>query len=193
MRDQPPASLRCRRPPQLRAGCSPRRASAFAVARDGRLRSRTSPGRGGRRHRHARTATSPTGQALLSAVFEEAVSDLLAARQELTRRDPEPCTALVTWLRDDHHPRRANTAASPGPSCRSVRGSHARTEPLGPGPVQRPDAGRPGTRPAHGRGAARPGAVRDRRLHRRPAPAHQRRSRWRPRRPRTTRTWPTAC
>ncbi|MCL7429086.1 TetR/AcrR family transcriptional regulator [Streptomyces sp. YS415] len=41
----------------------------------------------------------PNRHALLSAVFEDAVSDLLARAREL-RRAPEPCTALVTWLRE---------------------------------------------------------------------------------------------
>lgn len=41
----------------------------------------------------------PNRQALLSAVFEDAVSDLLARSRELLT-DPEPCTALVTWLRE---------------------------------------------------------------------------------------------
>jgi AcrR family transcriptional regulator len=41
----------------------------------------------------------PTRHALLSAVFEDAVSDLLARSRELLDA-PEPCTALVTWLRE---------------------------------------------------------------------------------------------
>ncbi|GAA3869026.1 TetR/AcrR family transcriptional regulator [Streptomyces lacrimifluminis] len=41
----------------------------------------------------------PNRHALLSAVFEDAVSDLLARSRELLT-DPEPCTALVTWLRE---------------------------------------------------------------------------------------------
>ncbi|KAA0935399.1 MULTISPECIES: TetR/AcrR family transcriptional regulator [Streptomyces] len=40
----------------------------------------------------------PNRQALLSAVFADAVSDLLARARELLD-DPHPCTALVTWLR----------------------------------------------------------------------------------------------
>ncbi|MET7479700.1 helix-turn-helix domain-containing protein [Streptomyces sp. NPDC005648] len=40
----------------------------------------------------------PSRQALLSAVFEDAVSDLLTRSRELLDA-PEPCTALVTWLR----------------------------------------------------------------------------------------------
>ena len=41
----------------------------------------------------------PTRQALLSAVFEEAVSDLLTRARE--RLDAErPCAALISWLRD---------------------------------------------------------------------------------------------
>lgn len=40
----------------------------------------------------------PNRQALLSAVFEDAVGDLLARSHELLRAD-EPCAALVTWLR----------------------------------------------------------------------------------------------
>ncbi|MGI5457365.1 TetR/AcrR family transcriptional regulator [Streptomyces sp. CA-249302] len=39
----------------------------------------------------------PNRHALLSAVFEDAVNDLLTRAHEL-RRSPEPCTALVTWL-----------------------------------------------------------------------------------------------
>lgn len=39
----------------------------------------------------------PNRPALLSAVFEDAVSDLLARSRELLRA-PEPCAALVTWL-----------------------------------------------------------------------------------------------
>ncbi|MGW0846164.1 TetR/AcrR family transcriptional regulator [Streptomyces sp. NPDC002787] len=41
----------------------------------------------------------PNRQALLSAVFEEAVGDLLARAREQLDAD-RPCTALVTWLRD---------------------------------------------------------------------------------------------
>ncbi|WAZ27182.1 TetR/AcrR family transcriptional regulator [Streptomyces cinnabarinus] len=41
----------------------------------------------------------PHRDALLSAVFEDAVNDLLARAREL-RQAPEPCTALVTWLRE---------------------------------------------------------------------------------------------
>ena len=41
----------------------------------------------------------PNRHALLSAVFEDAVSDLLARSRELLTA-PEPCTALVTWLRE---------------------------------------------------------------------------------------------
>ena len=41
----------------------------------------------------------PNRQALLGAVFEDAVQELLArAREQLGA--PRPCTALVTWLRD---------------------------------------------------------------------------------------------
>lgn len=40
----------------------------------------------------------PTRHALLSAVFEDAVSDLLARSEELLDA-PQPCTALVEWLR----------------------------------------------------------------------------------------------
>lgn len=41
----------------------------------------------------------PNRHALLSAVFEDAVNDLLARADEL-RRSSEPCAALVTWLRE---------------------------------------------------------------------------------------------
>lgn len=41
----------------------------------------------------------PNRNALLSAVFEEAVNDLLARSRELLT-DPNPCAALVTWLRE---------------------------------------------------------------------------------------------
>ncbi|MDX3645876.1 helix-turn-helix domain-containing protein [Streptomyces sp. MB09-02B] len=41
----------------------------------------------------------PNRQALLSAVFEEAVADLLARARTHLRAD-HPCTALVAWLRD---------------------------------------------------------------------------------------------
>jgi AcrR family transcriptional regulator len=41
----------------------------------------------------------PNRNALLSAVFEDAVNDLLNRSRELLNA-PEPCTALVTWLRD---------------------------------------------------------------------------------------------
>lgn len=41
----------------------------------------------------------PNRQALLSAVFEEAVDDLLA-RARTRLEAPQPCTALVAWLRD---------------------------------------------------------------------------------------------
>ncbi|WP_200301996.1 TetR/AcrR family transcriptional regulator [Streptomyces adelaidensis] len=41
----------------------------------------------------------PNRQALLSAVFEEAVSDLLARAQEGLDAD-RPCAALMSWLRD---------------------------------------------------------------------------------------------
>jgi AcrR family transcriptional regulator len=40
----------------------------------------------------------PNRQALMSAVFEDAVDDLLARSRTLLRAD-EPCAALVTWLR----------------------------------------------------------------------------------------------
>lgn len=40
----------------------------------------------------------PTRDALVSAVFEDAVGDLLARSRELLHA-PEPCAALVTWLR----------------------------------------------------------------------------------------------
>ncbi|WAU85269.1 TetR/AcrR family transcriptional regulator [Streptomyces sp. Qhu-G9] len=40
----------------------------------------------------------PNRHALLSAVFADAVSDLLDRSRELLD-DPQPCTALVTWLR----------------------------------------------------------------------------------------------
>ncbi|MET9968662.1 TetR family transcriptional regulator [Streptomyces sp. NPDC006356] len=41
----------------------------------------------------------PNRDALLSAVFEDAVGDLLTRSHELLNA-PEPCTALVTWLRE---------------------------------------------------------------------------------------------
>ncbi|MBW8739988.1 MAG: TetR/AcrR family transcriptional regulator [Streptomyces turgidiscabies] len=41
----------------------------------------------------------PNRHALLSAVFEDAVSDLLARSRELLTA-PRPCAALVTWLRE---------------------------------------------------------------------------------------------
>ncbi|MDX2542389.1 TetR/AcrR family transcriptional regulator [Streptomyces sp. WI04-05B] len=41
----------------------------------------------------------PNRHALMSAVFEDSVSDLLARSRELLT-DPEPCVALVTWLRE---------------------------------------------------------------------------------------------
>lgn len=41
----------------------------------------------------------PNRHALMSAVFEDAVNDLLARSRELLTA-PEPCTALVTWLRE---------------------------------------------------------------------------------------------
>lgn len=41
----------------------------------------------------------PNRQSLMSAVFEDAVSDLLARSGEL-QRAPQPCVALVTWLRE---------------------------------------------------------------------------------------------
>ncbi|WP_405732112.1 TetR/AcrR family transcriptional regulator [Streptomyces sp. NBC_00028] len=41
----------------------------------------------------------PNRNALLSAVFEDAVADLLARSRELLA-DPNPCAALVTWLRE---------------------------------------------------------------------------------------------
>ncbi|PTM92379.1 TetR family transcriptional regulator [Streptomyces sp. VMFN-G11Ma] len=41
----------------------------------------------------------PNRHALLSAVFEDAVGDLLTRSRELLDA-PEPCTALVTWLRE---------------------------------------------------------------------------------------------
>ena len=41
----------------------------------------------------------PNRQDLLSAVFEDAVSDLLTRSRELLH-DPEPCAALVRWLRE---------------------------------------------------------------------------------------------
>lgn len=41
----------------------------------------------------------PNRNALLSAVFEDAVADLLARSHELLS-DPNPCAALVTWLRE---------------------------------------------------------------------------------------------
>ncbi|MFF7448684.1 MULTISPECIES: TetR family transcriptional regulator [unclassified Streptomyces] len=41
----------------------------------------------------------PNRDALLSAVFEDAVNDLLARSRDLLT-DPNPCTALVTWLRE---------------------------------------------------------------------------------------------
>ncbi|MFI5683683.1 TetR/AcrR family transcriptional regulator [Streptomyces sp. NPDC051636] len=41
----------------------------------------------------------PNRQALMSAVFEDAVSELLERAREL-RQAPEPCSALVTWLRE---------------------------------------------------------------------------------------------
>ncbi|MFD9881268.1 TetR/AcrR family transcriptional regulator [Streptomyces alboflavus] len=40
----------------------------------------------------------PTRHALLSAVFEDAVSDLLTRSRDLLDA-PQPCTALVEWLR----------------------------------------------------------------------------------------------
>lgn len=40
----------------------------------------------------------PNRHALMSAVFEEAVSDLLDRSRALLE-DPQPCSALVTWLR----------------------------------------------------------------------------------------------
>ncbi|MFF4402386.1 TetR/AcrR family transcriptional regulator [Streptomyces sp. NPDC001480] len=41
----------------------------------------------------------PNRHALMSAVFEDAVSELLARARELLD-SPEPCSALVTWLRE---------------------------------------------------------------------------------------------
>ncbi|MGC9535500.1 TetR/AcrR family transcriptional regulator [Streptomyces sp. UG1] len=41
----------------------------------------------------------PNRDALLSAVFEEAAGDLLTRSRELLQA-PEPCAALVTWLRE---------------------------------------------------------------------------------------------
>ncbi|MGW1889593.1 TetR/AcrR family transcriptional regulator [Streptomyces sp. NPDC002004] len=40
----------------------------------------------------------PNRHALLSAVFDDAVSDLLARARSLLE-DPQPCAALVSWLR----------------------------------------------------------------------------------------------
>ncbi len=41
----------------------------------------------------------PNRQALMSAVFEDAVGELLARSREL-RDAPQPCAALVSWLRE---------------------------------------------------------------------------------------------
>ncbi|MGW0710736.1 TetR/AcrR family transcriptional regulator [Streptomyces sp. NPDC002643] len=41
----------------------------------------------------------PNRQALLSAVFEDAVGDLLARARE-HQQTADPCTALISWLRD---------------------------------------------------------------------------------------------
>ncbi|MEU5596208.1 helix-turn-helix domain-containing protein [Streptomyces sp. NPDC020298] len=41
----------------------------------------------------------PNRHALMSAVFEDAVSELLTRARELLD-SPEPCSALVTWLRE---------------------------------------------------------------------------------------------
>ncbi|MET7568046.1 helix-turn-helix domain-containing protein [Streptomyces sp. NPDC005492] len=41
----------------------------------------------------------PNRQSLMSAVFEDAVGELLARSRELLSA-PEPCAALVTWLRE---------------------------------------------------------------------------------------------
>ena len=41
----------------------------------------------------------PNRQALMSAVFEDAVGELLARSRELLSA-PQPCVALVTWLRE---------------------------------------------------------------------------------------------
>ncbi|MFE5026927.1 TetR/AcrR family transcriptional regulator [Streptomyces sp. NPDC056656] len=41
----------------------------------------------------------PNRHALMSAVFEDAVNDLLARSRALLT-DPQPCSALVAWLRD---------------------------------------------------------------------------------------------
>ncbi|MGW6361749.1 TetR/AcrR family transcriptional regulator [Streptomyces sp. NPDC055092] len=41
----------------------------------------------------------PNRHALMSAVFEDAVNDLLARSRALLA-DPQPCSALVEWLRD---------------------------------------------------------------------------------------------
>jgi AcrR family transcriptional regulator len=41
----------------------------------------------------------PNRDALLSAIFEDAAGDLLSRSRELLNA-PEPCTALVTWLRE---------------------------------------------------------------------------------------------
>lgn len=41
----------------------------------------------------------PNRHALLSAVFEDAVGELVARARELLHA-PEPCSALVTWLRE---------------------------------------------------------------------------------------------
>lgn len=41
----------------------------------------------------------PNRQALMSAVFEDAVGELLARSREL-RDAPQPCVALVSWLRE---------------------------------------------------------------------------------------------
>lgn len=41
----------------------------------------------------------PNRQALMSAVFEDAASELLARSRELLLA-PQPCVALVTWLRE---------------------------------------------------------------------------------------------
>ncbi len=106
----------------------------------------------------------PNRHALMSAVFEDAVSDLLARSRELLT-DPQPCTALVTWLRE------IVTHAGEYRGLARALMSVSYDADFGAGQVQQPDAGG-GRGPARPRPAGRRRARR--RLHRRPAPADQR-------------------
>lgn len=131
----------------------------------------------------------PNRQALLSAVFEEAVGDLLAhARAQLDA--PEPCSALLAWLRDIITHAGEYRGLAQALMTVSYTDSRAVDENPRTWPGAAPPSGRRAPPSSGGRNTPTPYATT---CPSATCSSSRTRSRWRPRKPRTTRSWPTAC